>query len=74
VAGIVDPGHGLHAKSDGPSGLQKNCGMLAGLNRDFRFSRQKHICAAAKRRRRADVTENQNSKSNSYEKANQSQH
>src|SRR5215813_14811924 len=32
---------------------------LAGFNRDFRFTEQKHICADAKRRRRSDVhTEN----------------
>src|SRR5262245_56827694 len=32
---------------------------LAGFNRDFRFTGQKHICAAAKKKRRADVnTEN----------------
>ena len=41
-------------------GFQKNCRILAGFNRDFRFTGQKHICAAHKNECRADAnTENQ---------------
>src|SRR4030095_1078891 len=38
--------------------LKSQCAMknLAGFNRDFRFTPQKHICAAAKRRRGSNVT------------------
>ena len=42
----------------GPLQRDKN---LAGFSRGFRFTQQKHICAAAKKRRRTDVkTKNPN--------------
>jgi len=43
--------------------VSKNCAILAGFNRDFRFTGQKHICATAKKESRADVnTETQKPK------------
>jgi len=45
------------------SGFQKNCAIVAGFARGFRFTRQKHICAAAKKESPADVnTETQKPK------------